>query len=69
MTSSSFFRSIQKFFNSLENGVKELEARWVVFILATLTILLSKAIGLHGLADIVGFIYIMYFVTFLIDKK
>lgn len=69
MTSSSFFRSVQKFFNSLENGVKELEARWVVFIIAISTILVSKAIGLHGLADIVGFFYIMYFVTFLIDKK
>lgn len=69
MTLNSFFRSIQKFFNSLEDGIKELESRWVVFIIATLTILISKAIGLHGLADIVGFFYIMYFVTFLIDKK
>lgn len=63
------FIKLQAIFEKIEEAVTGLEARWFVFIVTVLVIMLSKALGLHGLSHLLGIIYVMYFVTFLLGKK
>lgn len=39
------------------------DARWVAFSLAIVFLLLAKAAGLHGLADVIAYFYIMFWIT------
>ena len=48
----------------MSQELHSLENRWIVLIIAVIMMLGFRAIGLPGLADLLGMIYIMYFVTF-----
>jgi hypothetical protein len=69
MTGKEFFKKLQDLFDKIEDAVTELEARWFVFIAAVVVIMIAKALGLHGLSHLIGIMYVMYFVTFLLGKK
>jgi hypothetical protein len=69
MTGKDFFVKLQYLFDKVEDTVTELEIRYFVFAVAVLVIMIAKALGLHGLGHLIGIIYVMYFVTFLLDKK
>jgi hypothetical protein len=66
MELKKFFNRIQDFFDYMQDALRDVEARWLVFIVAVAIMLISKALGMHGLAIIIALIYIMYFVTFLL---
>jgi hypothetical protein len=56
--------TIQSFFDRAARELQGLETRWLVLIVAVILMLGFRAIGTPGLAELVGTIYIMYFVTF-----
>jgi len=56
--------TIQSFFYRVAQELQALETRWLVLIVAVIAMLAFRAIGTPGLAELVGTIYIMYFVTF-----
>ena len=56
--------TLQNIFERMAQELHSLENRWVVLIIAVIMMLGFRAIGLPGLADLLGMIYIMYFVTF-----
>jgi len=55
---------LQGFFDVLSRELMALETRWAVLIVTVILMLGFRAIGAAGAADLVGMIYIMYFVTF-----
>lgn len=61
---SSMKSTLQNIFERMAQELESLENRWVVLIIAVIMMLGFRAIGLAGLADLLGMIYIMYFVTF-----
>jgi hypothetical protein len=66
MTLKHFFNKLQDFFDCAQDALKDVETRWLVFIIAVVIMLIVKALGMHGLAIVIALIYIMYFVTFLL---
>ena len=56
--------TLQNIFERMSQELHSLENRWIVLIIAVIMMLGFRAIGLPGLADLLGMIYIMYFVTF-----
>jgi hypothetical protein len=66
MTLKQFFNKLQDFFDYTQDALRDVEARWLVFIIAVVIMLIVKALGMHGLATIIALIYVMYFVTFLL---
>ena len=69
MTGKDFFAKLQQIFDKIGRSVTSLESRWFVFFSTTIVIILCKAVGLHGLATLIGILYVMYFGTFLLDKR
>jgi hypothetical protein len=69
VTGKDFFTKLQKIFDKIGESVTALESRWFIFLSTTVIIMLCKAVGLHGLATLIGILYVMYFVTFLLDKR
>lgn len=57
---------MQNFFDYMQDALRDVEARWLIFVIAVLVMLIAKALGMHGLAIVIALIYIMYFVTFLL---
>lgn len=57
---------MQNFFDYMQDALRDVEARWLIFVIAVLVMLVAKALGMHGLAIVIALIYIMYFVTFLL---
>jgi len=55
---------LQGFFDVLSRELMALETRWLVLIVAVCMMLGFRALGTPGIADLIGMIYIMYFVTF-----
>jgi len=55
---------LQNFFRMLSRELQALETRWLVLIVAVIVMLGFRAIGAAGAADLLGMIYIMFFVTF-----
>jgi len=56
--------TLQSFFDRMAQELQALESRWLVLIVAVILMLAFRAIGTPGLAELIGTIYIMYFVTF-----
>ena len=55
---------LKNIFERVAQELESLETRWTVLIIAVIMMLGFRAIGTPGLADLIGMIYIMYFVTF-----
>ena len=55
---------LQRAFDIVCRELQALETRWTVLIVAVIVMLGFRAIGAAGAADLVGMIYIMFFVTF-----
>jgi hypothetical protein len=55
---------LQTFFDFLAREIKALETRWAVLIITVMAMLILRGLGAAGAAELVGTIYIMYFVTF-----
>ena len=55
---------LQTFFDFVGREIQHLETRWLILTITALIMLVLRALGAQGLADVVGLIYIMYFVTF-----
>lgn len=56
--------TLQNIFDRVGQELESLENRWIVLIIAVILMLGFRATGMPGLADLLGMIYIMYFVTF-----
>ena len=61
---SSMKSTLQNIFDRVAQELESLENRWIVLIIAVIMMLGLRATGMPGLADLIGMIYIMYFVTF-----
>ena len=55
---------LQNFFETVSRELQALETRWLVLIVTVIVMLGFRAIGAAGAADLLGMIYIMFFVTF-----
>lgn len=55
---------LQEILAGVQNFLKPVDTRWVVFLTMATVILIAKAVTLHGLADLLALLYIMYWVTF-----
>ena len=55
---------LQTFFDVVSQEIQHLETRWLILTITVLIMLVLRALGAQGLADVTGLIYIMYFVTF-----
>ena len=55
---------LQHAFDVVCRELRALETRWLVLIIAVIAMLGFRALGASGLADVIGMIYIMFFVTF-----
>ena len=55
---------LQRVFDTVCRELQSLETRWLVLIIAVIAMLGFRALGASGLADVIGMIYIMFFVTF-----
>ena len=55
---------LQKFFATVSRKLQAFETRWLVLIIAVIAMLGFRVLGVPGLADVIGMIYIMFFVTF-----
>jgi hypothetical protein len=56
--------TVQSFLDRAAQELQAIETRWLVLIVAVILMLGFRAIGAPGLAELIGTIYIMYFVTF-----
>jgi hypothetical protein len=63
MDLKSIVGKVQYGFDWLQDALKPVETRWLVFISVIVMMLLFKAAGAHGFALLIALIYIMYFVT------
>ena len=48
----------------VQNVLRDRDNRWVLLVTTVLVMMLLRALGSAGLADVIGLVYIMYFVTF-----
>ena len=48
----------------VQNVLRDRDNRWVLLVTTVLVMMLLRALGAAGLADVIGLVYIMYFVTF-----
>ena len=55
---------LQRAFDVVCRELQALETRWLVLIIAVIAMLGFRALGAPGLTDVIGMIYIMFFVTF-----
>ena len=55
---------LQRAFDVVCRELQALETRWLVLIIAVIAMLGFRSLGASGLADVIGMIYIMFFVTF-----
>ena len=61
---NTHMNTLQRIIDRVAQELQALETRWLVLIIAVILMLGFRAIGTPGLAELVGTIYIMYFVTF-----
>jgi len=63
MTGHRIGQRIQDAFDWMKDIVTPVENRWIILTATVLLFLLMRALGAQGLAEILVFVYIMYFVT------
>jgi hypothetical protein len=63
MTGQKIGQRIQDAFDWMKEVVAPVENRWIILTATVLVFLLMRALGAQGLAEILAFVYIMYFVT------
>jgi len=54
---------VQSAFDWLRELLAPIENRWITLSMTVIVFLLLRAVGAHGVANIIALIYIMYWVT------
>ena len=63
MNAKSIGTLVQSGFDWIRDLLTPVENRWITLSITVFMYLLLRAVGAHGVADIVAMIYIMYWVT------
>lgn len=63
MNAKSIGTLVQSGFDWIRDLLTPVENRWITLSVTVFMYLLLRAVGAHGVADIVAMIYIMYWVT------
>ena len=64
MDLKSIANKVQYGFKWLQDSLKPVENRWIIFLATCFLIILFQAAGAKGLALLIALFYIMYFITF-----
>jgi hypothetical protein len=54
---------IQSGFDWIRDVLSPVENRWITLSAVVLVFLILRAVGAHGVSEIIAFVYIMYWVT------
>lgn len=64
MSITKFREIVDRIAGDLVQWTKATENRWLALILTVFAMLILRAAGAPGVADLLGMVYIMYFITF-----